>query len=155
MTVLPKLYYAAAVVQAAPISYVDQTLLRVINFAAKMVYGLRKYDHATQSKRQLGWLDPVIELKYRTQLMAYKLFLEGSSIGSLAMEEARRSRRLNGVVNFKLPSFSTDASRRAFSYRAPMLLNNACQSLSLDCQSPIHLKNFKSLLRSLYDNLFA
>ncbi len=129
-------------------------MLRVVNFAAKMVDGLRKYDHATESRIILKWFDPQTELKYRTQLLAYKLFLDKNPFGNLAISECRRSKRLNDMPKFVLPSIRTDAARRAFDYRAPMLLNEACENLNIDCfSSPISYVKFKSQLKQFYDRL--
>lgn len=51
-TIFPKLFYAAPVIQAAPKSYVEDTLVRAVNFGAKLVFGLRKYDRASESRRR-------------------------------------------------------------------------------------------------------
>ena len=88
-TVLSKVYYAPSVIQASPPSYLDQTITRIVNFGAKMVCGLRKYDRATAARKELKWLDAQTHLKFRTQLMGYKLFLERDPIGNFEFQSVR------------------------------------------------------------------
>ena len=151
-TVFPKLYYAASVIHAAPVSYVDQTMLRVVNYAAKMIYGLRKFDHATECRKKLHWNDARTELKCRTQLMAYKLFIEQNPIGQFTISKCRRSHRINRMPKFDLPPLTTVTAKRAFTYRGPLLLNEACEVLNVDCTLLISYLKFKTLLKKLYDN---
>ena len=154
-TILSKLYYAPSVIQGAPPSYVEQTLTRVVNFGAKMVYGLRKFDHVTEVRQRLKWCHPKSELRKKTQLMAYKLFLDPTIIAlsqTIELSNTRTSNRLSNVPKFKILSYKTDsnAARRAFSYRAPVLLNDICGIFKIDCNSPISYDKFKCLLKYYY-----
>ena len=74
-----------------------------------------------------------------------------NELGNFKIENCRRSRRLNKNSKFELPSFNIDAARRAFNYRAPMLLNEAFDVLNVDISEQIPLNRFKLLLRSYYD----
>ncbi len=126
-------------------------MLRVINYAAKMIHGLRKYDHASQCRNNLKWLDAKTELAYRTVLVSYKLFVERNTIGNFTLNECRRSARLNQMPKFVLPPFKTDIAKRAFSYRAPFLLNDICEKCNIDCSIPISYSKFKQLVNIFYD----
>ena len=52
--VFPHLQYCSSVWGGAPIAHLDR-LQKVIHFAARLVSGLRKYDHITPALTALGW----------------------------------------------------------------------------------------------------
>ena len=155
-TVFPRLFYCSSVIQAAPKSYVEQTSVRVVNFGAKLIFGLRKFDRASESRRNLQWLDAHSEMKKRTQLTAFKTFADMENklelCHPLILSNTRTSSRLNTVQKLKLPNFRTDVGKRSFSYRAPLLLNEICESLKLDLNKPLSVEKFKLLLKDYYYN---
>ena len=42
------------------------------NFAARVVLGLRKFDHISQSRRSLGWLDVTEKILFNDLVLAFK-----------------------------------------------------------------------------------
>ena len=156
-TILPKLFYAAPVVHAAPKSYVEETLVRAINFGAKLVFGLRKYDRASESRKKLGWLDAHTELKRRTETMAYKTFIDNGYLDltfPIAISNTRTSTRFTQVPKLAIPPFRTEIAKRSFSYRAPNILNEICAKMNINVvESPPSVIEFKKLLRNFYSTI--
>ena len=44
----------------------------VQNFAARVVLGLRKFDHISQGQRSLGWLDVTEKILFNDWILAFK-----------------------------------------------------------------------------------
>ena len=156
-TIFPKLFYAAPVIQAAPKSYIEDTLVRAVNFGAKLVFGLRKYDRASESRRKLGWLDAHSELRKRTEMMAYKAYTNHDYLDlthPIMASTARTSARLNKLPKFHVPSFHSEVAKRSVSYRAPHLLNDICAVMDINViDSPPTVKEFKLLLKKCYSTV--
>ena len=152
-TVLPRLFYASSVIHAAPKTYIENSLVRVVNFGAKLVFGLRKFDRASVSRKELGWLDAHSELSKRSAIMAYKSFKTPEFLDlhqPISLSTNRVSQRLNNVVKLSVPSFRTDVAKRSFSYRAPTLLNYLCSRMNIDLNNSPTISKFKILLKQFY-----
>ena len=70
--VFSRLYYCASLFSGISQKSVNR-LQRVQNYAAKVVLGGRKTDHASHLIRQLGWLRVGDELEKRSLVMSYKI----------------------------------------------------------------------------------
>ena len=124
---------------------------KLINFAARIVTGLKKHDHITQALNSLGW--PKIEtlVARRNAVKVFKaLREEGAPPEIRAMFTPRaavstRETRASDRGSLHLHKCRLTASQKAFSYRAAVVWNRlppqACAANSLNV--------FKTALRSV------
>ena len=103
---------------------------RVLNFAARVVSGARRGDHASPLLRALGW-HSVTNLVTRRDCEGIFRALHDSrapvAIRSLCVPRSRvseRTTRSSVAGALELPDFRLSMSRRAFSYRAAAAWNS-------------------------------
>ena len=103
-------------------------MLKVVNFAARVVTGLRKFDHISRARNQLCFMVPRQMHDLYTLTAAHKILVSGepSELASLfqCFSDARncdRPTRQDGRL--RPPAFRTMTGQRSFSYRAVTLLN--------------------------------
>jgi hypothetical protein len=72
-----KLYYCSCVWAGTYKQNIDKLLL-VQNFAARIILGIKKFDHITPGLKELGWLSVKNMLEYRDAQMIYKI-INGSA----------------------------------------------------------------------------
>ena len=106
----------------------DARMLKVVNFAARVVTGLRKFDHISRARNQLCFMVPRQMHDLYTLTAAHKILVSGepSELASLfqCFSDARncdRPTRQDGRL--RPPAFRTVTGQRSFSYRAVTLLN--------------------------------
>jgi len=69
--VLTKLDYGCAILAGLPANLLDR-LQSVLNAAARLIYGRRKYDHVTPLLRELHWLRVPEHITFRLATPAYR-----------------------------------------------------------------------------------
>jgi len=69
--VLSKLDYGCATLAGLPATLLDR-LQSVLNAAARLIYGRRKYDHVTPLLRELHWLRVPERITFRLATLAYR-----------------------------------------------------------------------------------
>lgn len=106
----------------------DSRLLKIINFATRVVTGLKKIDHVSRARDGLGLHQPRHMCDYRTVVVAHKacVFSEPAELASLfrTYADARTSGRVTRQDRqLRPPATRTAAGQRSFAYRAALLLN--------------------------------
>ena len=77
---------------------------KILNFAAKVIFGRRKYDHATDLREKLGWLDARQLVEFSTLCLTHKV-IENGEPDSLAAalhlnaDVRERNTRQSGLLN--------------------------------------------------------
>ena len=125
-------------------------LQKVQNAAARLIFGLRKYDHVTEALMELHWLPIRSRIDYKIALITYKT-LHGDGPEYLKemltpMQNRKSLRSMNGDL-LKLPkSKLKSGGDRSFSVAAPRVWNSL--PIKLKCSKPIILS--KAALRHFY-----
>ncbi|KAF0293252.1 hypothetical protein FJT64_008846 [Amphibalanus amphitrite] len=103
---------------------------KVLNYAAKVVFGRRKYDHASDLLRRLEWLSADQLVSYHTLSLLHKVRRSGEpeelAAGLATVAEARGRDR--DVVTrqdhlLHVPRCRTEMGRRRFQCRGPAAYN--------------------------------
>ena len=118
---------------------------KVINFAARVISGRRKYDHVADVRDALGWLSAADLSSHDTLVLLHKVIDTGKPAAIAGMfhrNEEMRERVTRQSSNLSLPSIRTEAGRRRFCYRAAMQYNG----LPADLQG-MTTSHFKSSLK--------
>ena len=102
-------------------------LLKVINFATRVVTGLRKHDYVTRARCDLGLLTPREMCDIRTVIVAHKARVDGLPADLASMLTTYAAPRSNERVTrqdrlLRPPPVRTAAGQRSFGYRAASLL---------------------------------
>ena len=101
-------------------------LQRVLNFAAKLIFGRRKFDRASDLLQRLGWLSAGDMVALRTLTLARQVLRGGEPVtlaSAFVRHSESRSRSTRQDRLFKLPRPRTQAGKRTFLYRASAGLN--------------------------------
>ena len=111
----------------------------VQNFAARVVLGLRKFDHISQGRRSLRWLDVTETVLFNDLVLAFKC-VNGLAPDYLGKYFVKRSavhnKNTRGCNNFVVPRCRLSMGQKAFCF---------------------HIKNTKeidSFKRTLFKNMF-
>ena len=99
---------------------------KVINFAARVVSGRRKFSRSADVRAALGWLDAEDLFKYYTLALLHKIRVHNTpeSIStSIQTNSEARVRCTRQDADLRLPAVRTEAGRRRFLYRGPMWYN--------------------------------
>ena len=97
---------------------------KVVNFGARVVSGLRKYDHISPTLASLGWSGVRELVTRRDSIGVYRALRDPRApvaVRSLFTPRAavsQRTTRSTEAGALELPGFRLSSSRRAFSYRA-------------------------------------
>ena len=107
----------------------DVRLLKVVNFAARVITGLRKHDRISRARTDLHLLTPRQMCDLQTVIMAHKTIMSGEPTELTELfqtfSEARTANRVTRQDDsFRPPSVRTAAGQRSFAYRAASLLND-------------------------------
>ena len=99
---------------------------KVINYAAKIIFGRKKFDHVSDLLEGLGWLSAADLVQYHTLCLVQKVRCLGEpealASGLATMSETRdRSTRQNNSLY--IPMSHTEMGRRRFCCRAPREYN--------------------------------
>ncbi|CAG5109296.1 Protein of unknown function [Cotesia congregata] len=118
-TILPLIDYCSLVL-INPTSENDLKLQRTINSAIRYIFNLRKDEHISPHRRQLGWLTVKYRRFYFAVCFFYKLLEHGKPkyLRDLFVEESdvRRSDRLAAKrhTSFKIPNFTTSYFEKSY-----------------------------------------
>jgi len=102
-------------------------LQKIINYAAKVIFGRKKFDPASDLLKKLGWLAAEDLAKFHTLALTHKVLRFGEP-DELA-EQFRtvgetHSRSTRQDDNLFVPFSSTNMGRRRFCARAPDMYNS-------------------------------
>ena len=102
-------------------------LQKILNFAARVIFGRRKFDHVSDLRDILGWMSPKTMADYQTLLTAQKVINQGEPEALAALfrynsDTRVRSTRQDHLFHLPLPRLET--GKRRFGYRAAALLNS-------------------------------
>ena len=128
--VFPHLQYCSSVWGGAPNCRLDR-LQKVLHFAARLVTGLRRYDHVGPALAALGWPDIREMIARRDALNVYRALHVVSAPGPLramfrpraAVSERETRSAAAGVSVLELPRYRLTMARRLFPYRAAVSWN--------------------------------
>ena len=102
-------------------------LQKILNFAARVIFGRRKFDHVSALRLKLGWLSPRNMSDYRTLIIAHKALQRGEPEELAAMFTSNRDARERHTRQddlLHLPRQQLETGKRRFGYRAAALLNS-------------------------------
>ena len=122
----------------------------VQNFTARVVLGLRKFDHISQGRRSLRWLDVTEKVLFNDLVLAFKC-VNGLAPDSLVKYFAKRSAVHNGNTwgcnSFVIPRCRLSTGQRGFYYRDP----RECKGLAENIKNVKEIDSFK---KNLFKNMF-
>ena len=144
--VFSKVYYCSSVWANTSTKNIAK-LQSVQNFAARIVTGIRKYDHITPALKQLDWLPVDYMLKYKDAVMTFKC-LNDLAPSYLARRFVSRSQTHDRDTRCKdelqIPLYRTASGQRSFLYRATKLWNE----LEDDIKNISNIVTFKILIKN-------
>ena len=125
---------------------------KILNFAAKVIFGRGKFDHVADLRERLGWLDAPKLADYSTICLTHKVLQSGEPVSLAAAlrhnaELRQRTTRQDSLLN--VPRSRTEAGKRRFCSRAPALHNE----LPLDLASLSGRRFQRALKRRMLDIL--
>ena len=142
--VFRRLFYCSSVWSNTSATNIHKLQL-VQNFSARIIFGLRKYDHISAGFRSLRWLNVKQRLMVNDAVMMHKC-LKGLSPCYLSNKFSTRATIHDKQTRYRdslnIPSSRINAGQRAFYYRGVKVRNN----LSRDLKEIINAKVFKRRL---------
>ena len=99
---------------------------KVLNFAAWVISGRKKFSRSADVRAALGWLDAEDLVKYHTLALLHKIRVYNTPVSistSIQTNREARVRTTRQDDDLRLPSVRTEAGRRRFLYRGPMWYN--------------------------------
>ena len=116
-------------------------LQMIQNSAARVIMQLRKYDHITETRRELHWLPIPQRIEFSVLTDVYKCVAGNAPLYLselvLVKERERTTRSANSVLlEFPSKISKNKSGDRAFVYAAPTLWNKL----------PVHIRTSNSLL---------
>ena len=110
----------------------------VQNFAARVVLGLKKFDHISQGRRSLKWLDVTEKVLFNDLVLVFKCVngLAPDYLGKYFIKRsAVHNKNTRGCNNFVVPRCRLSMGQRAFYFRGPKEWNGL----------PDNIKNTKDI----------
>ena len=102
-------------------------LQKKINFAAKLIFGRKKYDHVSDLHKRLGWLSAADLGRLHTITLTHKILRSGEPdslacvLRTVGDVHSRPTRQDSDLF---VPRSRTEMGKRRFSIRAPTLYNS-------------------------------
>ena len=115
--VFSKLFYCSSM-WASTTKKNIRKLQKIQNFAARIVTGVRKYDHITPMLKELHWLPVAKQLEVRDTLMAFKCIkrLAPSSLcNKFTTRSQAHTRNTRNKDKLNIPFFRSATGQRSFS----------------------------------------
>ena len=144
--VFSRLFYCSSVWSNTSKENVKKLQL-VQNFAARIVVGLRKYDHVTPALKELKWLNITDQLYFRDAVLVFKSLHHLTPYylsEKFKRNSEMHSRVTRNVNDLHLPLCRLVTGQRTFSFRGAKMWN----SLPPEIKSEQSLKSFKHKLHS-------
>ena len=131
--VFSKLYYCYSVWSNTTDKNICK-LQSIQNYAARIIYGRRKYDHVTPILRELRCIPVKSQLYYRDAILAFKCMTEMAP--TYLSSQFLRRRNISGKSTrqaqlLNIPLFRSATGQRTFYYRIVKLWNNLCPEIKL------------------------
>ena len=106
----------------------ERKLMKVVNFAARMVTGLRKFDRVSSARDDLRLLAPRRMCDVRIMLVAHSAQFSGQPTELASLFETNAAARAGDRVTrsdhqLRPPAMRTATGQQAFAFRAAKLLN--------------------------------
>ena len=144
--VFSRLFYCSSVWSNTSKENVKKLQL-VQNFAARIVVGLRKYDHVTPALKELKWLNITDQLYFRDAVLVFKSLHHLTPYylsEKFKRNSEMHSRVTRNVNDLHLPLCRLVTGQRTFGFRGAKMWN----SLPPEIKSEQSLKSFKHKLHS-------
>ena len=129
--VFSRLFYCPSVWSNTSATNIHKLQL-VQNFAARIILGLRKYDHISPGLRSLRWLNVKQRLMVNDEVMMHKC-LKGLSPSYLSDKFSTRAtiheRQTRNRDSLNIPPSRINAGQRAFYYRGVKVWNDLSKEL--------------------------
>ena len=105
---------------------------KILNFAARVIFGRRKFDHVSDLRDQLRWMTPKTMAEFQTLVTAHKAIQRGepevlASMFTSNSDARARSTRQDHL--FHLPRPRLETGKRRFAYRAATQMNTLPREL--------------------------
>ena len=124
-----------------------KAIQKLLNFAARVIAGKRRFDHVSDVRDRLGWLDSSQLFHYQSLCLLDRILSSGQP-ECIARQICfnrdhlghARSTRQDDLLH--VPSIRTEAGRRRFVHRSPHLMNELPASVR-DLRGPRFRKALK------------
>ena len=117
---------------------------------SKVVLGLRKFDHISQGRRSLGWLNVTEKILFNDLVLAFKC-VNGLASDYLMKYFVKRSavhnRNTRGCNSFVVPRCKLSTGQEGFYYLGPRKWNGPVENIK-------NVKEIDSFKKTLFKNMF-
>jgi len=126
---------------------------KIMNFAARVISGKRKFDHVSDVRDALGWLESPQLFHYQSLCLLHKIISarEPECIARQICANGDNPSHVRSTRQYhliQLPAIRTEAGRRRFVYRVPRRLNEL--PADIRCLKGAHFRTqLKAYLRDL------
>ena len=130
--VLSKIRYCLSVYGTGSKRYLH-SIQKIINFASRVIAGMKKFSHSSDVRERLGWLDATHLTHYYTITQLHKTLrhrLPVSIHRTLQRHSQVRLRSTRQDNKLKLPTVRLETGKRRFCYRGAALYNSLPTSLT-------------------------
>ena len=147
--VLSQISYCISVYGSGSIGNLHR-IQKIINFAVRVIFGRSKYDHVSALRQRLGWMSSEELVQYHTLSLLHKVLRNGEPECLSNMFQTNRSRRERNTrqdSQLYVPASRTNAGKRCFHRRAPLMYNALPSELT---QLPVTRFN-RAVIRHITD----
>ena len=122
----------------------------VQNFAARVVLGLKRFDHISHERRSLKWLDVTLKVLFNDLVLVFECVngLAPDYLGKYFIEHsAVHNKNTRGCNNFVVPRCRLSMGQRAIYFRALKECNGLADNIK-------NTKDIDSFEQTLFNNMF-